>query len=77
MKRKLESIRRAADVFFYASLFGMCFSLGAMFVSKRPFRSFACVMICMLLTCAMSLIYVRVDKLIKSIHEEKEEKKAA
>lgn len=77
MKRKLESIRRAADVFFYASLFGMCFSLGAMFVSKRPFRSFAGVMICLIMTCIMSLIYVRVDKLIKTISDGKEEKKAA
>lgn len=77
MKRRLEFVRRAADVFFYASLFGMCFSLGAMFVSKRPFRSFAGVMICLIMTCIMSLIYVRVDKLIKTIHEEKEVKKAA
>lgn len=78
MKKGLEFIRRASDVFFYAFLFGMCFSFGAMLVSDRPFRSFACVLICMVTTCLMAMIYVRADKILKATRtEEKREEKAA
>ena len=78
MKKRLEFVKRASDVFFCAFLFGMCFSLGAMFVSDRPIRSFACVLICMVMTCLMAMIYVRVDKMLKVTRiDEKREKKAA
>lgn len=77
MKKKLEFIRRVSDVFFYSFLFGMCFSLGAMFASRRPIRSFACMLICMILMFAMAMLYVRVDKLIKTFHIDETEEKAA
>lgn len=78
MKKGLEFVRRASDVFFCAFLFGMCFSFGAMLVSDRPFRSFACVLICMVMTCLMAMIYVRADKILKATRtEEKREEKAA
>lgn len=78
MKKRLEFARKASDVFFYAFLFGMCFSLGAMFVSDRPFRCFACVLICMIMTCLMAMVYVRVDQTLKVTRiDEKREKKAA
>lgn len=75
--KKILFVRRFADVFFNAFLFGLCFSFGALIVTDHPLRSFACILICMAMTSAMALLYVRMDRIVKRSRIEKREMKKA
>ena len=52
-----EFIRRLSDVFYYAFMCGTMFCLGGMFVTQHPVRSFALLLICMIMWALMAQVY--------------------
>ncbi len=55
-------LKQFADVFFYASGAGMAFSGIMMFLSKRPFRSCGCMLICIGMALAFANLETWAEK---------------